>query len=234
MSEDFESEPVEQLSTDQLLEKDRLRAALRTRAAMTVVAVIFLSIILCCAAKLADIATLRVYLYALAVAVFGVVLVLTEPKSDSQQLNELRILRFYSSKRFYGIVFAITAVTVIIFAFVTAEPVRAKSRPAPVEHIPQGQPAAVATNPPPAAVMIPEMPHLKVTGMILNGPNSTALINGRTIRLGDSIEEVRLVEVCENYIEVEFYGERRYVPRADLIAQPAVKPAAPQSRTPRH
>ena len=219
---------VETDATEQSLEKDRLKAAQRTRAAMTVVAVILLSIVSCCAYSIAAQWTARALVAVYAMAVIGIVLFLSEPKSDSQELNEFRILRFYSSKRFYGVVVAVTSGLVMVFAFVTAEPAHAKARPMPVAVIPppDSPPAEVAATP---EVTPPEFPHLKVTGMILNGLQSSALINGKTIRLGESIEQVRLVEIREEYVEVELKGFRRYVPRADLVAEPA--PRAPAPRT---
>jgi hypothetical protein len=229
MSMDVEMDPT----AEQLLEHDRLRAAKRTRAAMTVVAIIFLGIVSCCIYRIVALMSSYAFVAIVVMAVTGIVLIAIEPKSDSQELNELRILRFYRSKRFYGIVVTITSAVVMIFALLTAQPAHAKARSLP--SLPPPEPAQALAEPVrPAEMAPPEFPYLKVTGMILNGTNSSALINGRTIRLGDYIEDVKLVDIHEDYIEVQLKGFQRFVPRADLIAPVEASPSASHLPSPRH
>lgn len=83
--------------------------------------------------------------------------------------------------------------------------------------------ARVVSDPLPPQVF----PSLEVTGVIIDGPRSSAIINGANVRLGDFIEEVQLVEVQEDQIVVELEGERQSVPRAI----PGEKASATGSKT---
>jgi hypothetical protein len=52
-------------------------------------------------------------------------------------------------------------------------------------------------------------PDLQLQGLIYNGENSTAVINGRTLRVGRHIGEVKLVAIAANTVTVELSGEQR-------------------------
>ena len=49
---------------------------------------------------------------------------------------------------------------------------------------------------------------IKLQALMFNGPKSSMIINGQTIRLGDQIEGVKIVEVLENEVIVEKDGSR--------------------------
>jgi hypothetical protein len=66
--------------------------------------------------------------------------------------------------------------------------------------------AAPPKLPEPAA---PEFPELKVQAIMYNGAKSSVVINGRSCRLGDEIEGVRLVAVQQNDVTIEKQGQQR-------------------------
>ena len=50
---------------------------------------------------------------------------------------------------------------------------------------------------------------MKLTGLVCNGRNSTAAINGFTIRVGERVENVTLVAVEDGKIIVEMNGVKK-------------------------
>jgi len=79
-------------------------------------------------------------------------------------------------------------------------PPQAKSRPAKTN-----SPPATAESAVPAPVVFPK---LKLAGIIMNGSASTAVINGRTVQVGDYVEAVKVVVIESKTVTVEFSGER--------------------------
>ena len=69
--------------------------------------------------------------------------------------------------------------------------------------------------PPPVAkvapVAVPEVkfPPMKVTGIVYNGDKSTAVINGRTVQVGEMIEGVRVVSIKPGVITLELSGKTK-------------------------
>jgi hypothetical protein len=55
-------------------------------------------------------------------------------------------------------------------------------------------------------------PALKLQGITERGPNSSALINGKTYFLGDTIANARLISIFENSVIIEVEGQMRSVP----------------------
>jgi hypothetical protein len=148
----------------------------------------------------------------------GLVLLALGPAATTKKLTELSILRFYKSFRFYGTVISVSAAVVFIYALIITSHVRARARVAPVAitaPAPEPHPVistAPAPEPPPvistAPVILapPEFPKLVVTGVFLARDSSSAIINRRTVPLGEMIEGVRLTEVNEDGVVVELDG----------------------------
>ena len=85
---------------------------------------------------------------------------------------------------------------------------------APAEPDDGGASPATDAGPPEAALPpspAEPWPVLDVQGIILRRPPypSTALINGRRLRVGESIEGVRLLAVEEESVRLEYRGEQR-------------------------
>ena len=157
----------------------------------------------------------------------GVALLLMEPASRFHRANWLRILLFYKSLRFYGIVISISAGFVLIFAFLISPVVQVNAR-SPVQIVERATPAAapvVEAEPPKP----PEFPPLEVAGVILGGSRSSALINGRTVLVGEFINDVKLAEVREDGVVVELQGVKKVIQR-NAPHVPDQPPAVPKRR----
>jgi len=157
------------------------------------------------------------HLVALAVALLGLAfLVLGRNQSDnaSQQktltLSEIadeHPLGFFKKLRYWGYILFVAAVTtsfvnqyrstpLVVAPKPTLEPKVAEAAPAP-------EPAAKPAAP-------PKFPKLILTGMICNGPRSTAAINGQTVKLGERIEGVKVVAIERWGITVEMGDHERH------------------------
>lgn len=190
----------------------RLRAARRTRLSFAVVAIILLSAAGCAFFKFA---AARNPLALQAVILFGflgVALLVMEPASRLRRANELRILRFHKSPRFYGTVTSVSCALVLMFAFITEPTPRAKAKTLPpaveAPKVVAPDPAPEVKAEPPKA---PEFPPMEVAGVILGGNRSSALINGKTVMLGEFFNDVKLVEVREDLIVVELRGFKKEI-----------------------
>ncbi len=210
---EFES-PDESELNDPTSAASRRRAARRTRASSAAVGVAILTALGCCAYQFAvernPQALNAVYL----MGFLGIALLIMEPASTLQLADEVRILRFYRSPRFYGIVVAISAGLVMVFAFVFSPvlPVSARALVRP------GHPPEQAEAP--AQLAPPDFPPLEVAGVILGGSRSSALVNGRTVLVGEYINDVKLAEVREDGVVVELRGFRKFVERKTVRALP--------------
>ena len=78
-------------------------------------------------------------------------------------------------------------------------------RPVP-KPIPQER-EVEATTPAP-----PEFPELKVSGLVVNGAKSSAVINSEVVLVGERIRGVTLLEVTNSEIKVEYRGFRKVIP----------------------
>ena len=205
MISDSNSDDTDRSETAAVLAKqERLKAARRTRTSAAVVAISFLATIGYCTLKFAAQGSPLAMQVVLLVAFLGVALLMMEPSARFQRANELRILRFYKSPRFYGIVISSSAGMVLAVAFLFAPAAQVRAR-----HV---QPVMLP-EPAPAPPQPPEFPPLNVSGVIINGKKSSALINGRTVAIEERIDDVQLVEVREDGITVELHGYRRFIPR---------------------
>ena len=82
--------------------------------------------------------------------------------------------------------------------------------PAPKPTIPNPPPASTPpeVNPVPAPAPAPvTFPALKLQGIIYVASNPSALINGRTLYIGETIEAVRVVRVERESVVLEFGGQ---------------------------
>lgn len=123
-----------------------------------------------------------------------------------------RPLVFLKSWEYWGLIVAGSAVLIYGFAsrpeLVTASP--PVSRPPVVKPVkpvaPVNEPAPTpATNAPPL------FPELKCRGVVPNGEKATAVINGRTVAIGEMIEGVTVVAIEPGSVTVEFKGEQKVV-----------------------
>lgn len=184
-----------------------LRAARRTRASSAAVAIIVISAIGCCVFRFAVERSPQALQGIFLLGFLGVALLIMERAVRPQEASDVRILQFYKSPRFYGTVMIISSGLVLIFAFVTSPlPVTAR-----IFKRPNAQPPPPL--PEPAVVKPPEFPILDVAGVILSGSRSSALINGRTVLVGEFINDVKLVEVREDSVVVELQGFKKSVQR---------------------
>jgi len=151
---------------------------------------------------------------------FGIVLLNLGRANSSRRMTEMAILRFHTSHRFYGTVISVSAALVFCYALSLKPKVEVKART--VEAVapkPMAEPVKIATAPEPPQP--PTFPKLALTGVILSGSHSSALINGQTVMTGDPIEGVILVEIQENKVVVQKDGFRKTISR---FALPETKP----------
>jgi len=201
--------------------KLRVQAARRARAATALVSITILTAIGICLYRIIANRSPYSLQVILLMGLIGIVLLGMGRTAKSRRLSELAILRFYRSFRFYGVVVSTSATFVLVYALVVApnEKVRARENSAPVV-VAVTPPAPAPPDPvvelPPSE---PEFPKLEVTGVIVSGGTSSALINNRTVLVGETISGVRLTRVSEDGVIVELEGAQKMVPRT--------KPASP-------
>ena len=140
----------------------------------------------------------------------GLLLVLKPLKIDEAKVEN--VLHFYQQARFWGFIMMGVAGIVYYFAPERQELLRpppAQShqvvRPVP-KPIPQER-EVEATTPAP-----PEFPELKVSGLVVNGAKSSAVINSEVVLVGERIRGVTLLEVTNSEIKVEYRGFRKVIP----------------------
>jgi hypothetical protein len=137
-------------------------------------------------------------------AAVAAVLLLVQLRSYSTKSDSMEVLRFYRNPHYWGVV--ILSVAAIISVAVPLRHPLAKPAPPPPPVV--VVPPMPATPPvvEPAPPRPPTFPTLHVTGVVLHGPRSTAVINGSTVMLGEDIMGTRLVNVHETFIQVELKG----------------------------
>jgi hypothetical protein len=220
--------------------KLRVQAARRARAAIGLSTIILLTIVLGTTYRLWFLDRQFGIQAILLVGVIGVVLLNLGRTHRSRRMTELAILRFHTSYRFYGTVLSVSAALAFCYALTlkpkveARQPVAAAPAPKPeqkpvvplvktraeLERFPAPKPEQKPVVP--VAVSLPEppkpaeFPALNLSGVILNGSHSSALINGQTVAQGDMIEGVRLVAVYENKVIVEKDGCRKTISRFTL------------------
>jgi hypothetical protein len=213
---------VNSSSEEQSPIKLRIQAARRARAAIGLSAIMLLTITIGCIYRLCFRDNPLGIQAIVLMGLVGLVLLSLGRSHASRRLTELAILRFYKSFRFYGTVVSITAALVFVYALMLkpAAPVQARAVPAerPSPKLQPVMPVAPPTT--------PEFPELRLTGVILHGSRSSAVINQKTLKVGDYIDGVRLVEVQENRVVVEKNGLKKTISRFVMPATAMTKIAA--------
>ena len=159
----------------------------------------------------------RSHLVVLAVAVLGLVfLVLGRNQSgEASQRKALTLpeiadehpLGFFKKLRYWGCILFLSAVPMFFVSQHLNTPLAVAARPTLKSKV-----GEVAPVPEPAAkpVAPPKFPKLSLTGLICNGPRSTAAINGQTVKLGERIEGVKVVAIERWGITVEMGQHARH------------------------
>lgn len=86
--------------------------------------------------------------------------------------------------------------------------------PAPAAPEPTPQPAVVPAPPvvlPPPAPPKPEFPVLQVQGIFYRPSKPLAVINGKSLSVGDFVSGVRIVAIEQKSVKVEFKGEAKTI-----------------------
>lgn len=171
--------------------------------------------------------SLRPYLIhaTIAFGLVGVVLFyfrFEKPAADSvDELSEEEILRFYRNPGYWA--FTILVSAALTFATCTLlfkEPARADQPKPTAPRVVQefdAPPKAPASEP---QVAPPEFPSLHLTGIVLNGANSSAIINRITVHLGEMVDGVTLVSVLNDTALVEKDGFQTTLPLEDDVSFP--------------
>jgi len=107
-------------------------------------------------------------------------------------------LSFLRQLHFWGGVLLIAALPIFFLCRGYMRP-----KPAPVAAVPVKKPLPPAPEP---EVVFPE---LKVQGVVCSGAKSTAVVNGRTVQLGEQTEGVRIIAINPEGITVELSGKTR-------------------------
>jgi hypothetical protein len=108
---------------------------------------------------------------------------------------------FFFSMTYWGIMLLIFGVIILVIAPPESKVAAAES------DAPPKLKKAVPAQPPP--IEPEELPELKMQGVVFRQPNPSALINGRTYYVGDTIGEVRILAIDSTSVAIEFRGEQR-------------------------
>lgn len=119
-----------------------------------------------------------------------------EPSDNADPLFFLKQLHFW------GAVFLIATLPTFFLCRGYMKP-----KPAPVAVVPVEKPQPPPPEPEPEPEVV--FPELKVQGVVCSGARSTAVINGRTVQLGELFEGVRVVAIDPEGITVELSGKTR-------------------------
>jgi hypothetical protein len=110
--------------------------------------------------------------------------------------------------QFWGVILVTTAGVSCLMAEWSHRTPRVAFAPPP--------PEASAREIQPAPVVFPS---LELRGMIESGNRSTAIINGKTLRIGDQISGVRLTAVSREGVTVELAGQSKVLTLARLAGR---------------
>ena len=67
----------------------------------------------------------------------------------------------------------------------------------------------VAATPVPSAPAVPQFPELKLQGILYNRSNPSALINGKTLSVGQKVSGARVTKIERDSVTLEWNGETR-------------------------
>lgn len=137
--------------------------------------------------------------------VIGAAFFLWRQKLEHDKSGVDLILSFYRNPRYWASLLVTAAVvTQVVLPFRSPPAVIEVVRARPM--VPKVEPPPAPPLPPPAPepeVRIIEFPDLQLSGVVLNGKKSAAVLNGRTILVGEHIGGVRLIDVTETQVVVE-------------------------------
>jgi hypothetical protein len=116
-------------------------------------------------------------------------------------------LAFFTSLKFWGVVLILSAAILSYFAASRRGPVlTVHARPRVVDTITVTNVVTVTNE-----VHKATFPPLELQGMVVNGPKSSAVINGRVLSIGEQIGSVVLVAVNADYATVELEGQTKWL-----------------------
>lgn len=130
----------------------------------------------------------------------GAVLMLCRCKRFAEESAAKAVLNFYRSPQYWGTMILVGAC--LVYCFVPEHELRPmpKREPAP--------PKKAEMKPP---IAEPVFPKLQLSGIVLNGPRSSAIINRETVLVGETIANVRLLSVAQDSITVDYKGFTRQI-----------------------
>ncbi|MCL4787005.1 MAG: general secretion pathway protein GspB [Verrucomicrobia bacterium] len=121
-------------------------------------------------------------------------------------------LVFLKSWEYWGLIVAGSAV--LIYACASRPELVMASPPVPPPPVAKPvKPVVPVTEPaPPPVTNTPgAFPKLKCQGLVANGQNSTVVLNGRTVAIGEMIEGVTVVAIEPDSVTVELKGEQMVI-----------------------
>ena len=113
-------------------------------------------------------------------------------------------LSFFRKLRYWGCMLVLSAVPMFFLSQRLSKPLAVAAKPTPKSKVEEVIPVPAKTAKP---VVTAPFPQLTVKGLICNGPQSTALVNDRTVKLGERIEGVTVVAIERWGITVQM-GDR--------------------------
>jgi len=185
----------------EVLEPKPLRASYHVRSGVSVALIIVLTALGYWV--FSSIRVLRPFIphTAIGLMLCAVALYFLQRRKPGTNLSEDYVLHFYQHPRYWSFIVLISAG--LIFTLCSALLVVGKMQPLPQPMV--QQPIVEPPAPTPEPV---QFPALTVTGVVLNGLRSSAIINGDTVYVGEYIEGVKLVEVAAEGVVVEMQGSQ--------------------------
>jgi len=123
-------------------------------------------------------------------------------KLNNLPSTEYHPLAFLKRLRYWGWIFLLSTVPLLIFLQVFCKPLPVAARPSPKSP----EPVVVATPTPPEPA---KWPGLELKGFICNGSRSTVVLNGRTLFIGERVDGVKVVAIEKWGVTVAFANEKR-------------------------
>jgi hypothetical protein len=226
------SERVEKLR--EVLEPVALRASFHVRSGVTLAVIIALTGLGFGVFKCFNVLRPFVPHTSIALGLYGLALYFFRSKKSRKTLSEEDVLRFYQRPRYWS--YIVLASAALIFTLCSALLVPEREKPAVVEKKkPLPAPMLIpepVVKPPPSPKTV-EFPALTITGVLLNGEKSSAIINGDTMHLGEYIEGVKLVDVVSEGVVVELEDSKKAFPLESASGQRVKGVPANQKLSPR-
>lgn len=183
---------------------NRLKASFHVRSAASVVLIVIFTVPAFVVFR--GCTALRPYMPYMAIflGLAGLLLLPFRARGGARQLDEDFVLHFYLHPRYWSFVLLVSAG--LVFTLCSAF-LRESAQPPP-RIVARARPQPVREPPTPIA----DFPPIHVTGVLLNGPRSSAVMDDETVLLGEYIQGVKLVEVFANGVVVERDGFQKILP----------------------